>query len=272
MGKLSKSDVKKCYINWITFALACQNMERMMAPAFVRMFGLVSDKLYDNIEDQKALLKRHSQFFNTEEVAGSIIPGIVLGMEEKKAEGEDIPDELIMSTKTALMGPLAGMGDSLLGGSLRPILLSIALGLSATTGSVLGPIFYAVSWLTITIIGSWLLFKRGYYLGIEASGSLFEADKKNAITRGANLVGLIVVGAISAQYVSANAGWSYTSGEMVIALQGIIDSIFPGLLPLTLTLLAWYLLDKRNMNIRGVFIIFIIIAIVGSLTGFLILK
>lgn len=271
MGKLSKKEVNKCYRNWITYALACQNFERMMAPAFVRMFGLVSKKLYNNPEDRKKLMKRHSQFFNTEEVFGAIIPGVILGMEEKKSEGEDIPDEVIMSTKTALMGPFAGMGDSLLGGTLRPILLSIALGLSASTGSPAGPIFYAVGWFTIVTALSYFLFTRGYKIGINAADFLFAGDMKNIITRAANIVGLIVVGAISAQYVSAKAGWEYVSGDMSITLQGILDGIFPNLLALALTLFAWYLLDKRKMKIGWVFGVFAGIATIGSLTGLLVL-
>lgn len=271
MSKLTKKDVNKCYRNWITYALACQNFERMMAPAFVRMFGLVSKKLYNKKEDQQELMKRHSQFFNTEEVFGAIIPGVMLGMEEKKAEGEDIPDEVIQSTKTALMGPFAGMGDSLLGGTLRPILLSIALGLSATTGSLSGPIFYAVSWFVIVTVLSYFLFTRGYKLGINAANFLFEGDMKNIITRGANIVGLVVVGAISAQYVVAKSGWQYVSGDMTLTLQSILDSIFPSFLPLALTLLAWYLLDKKNMKIGWVFLIFAGIATIGGLTGLLVL-
>ena len=107
MAKLEKKDIRKCYVNWMTFALGCQNMERMMAPAFTRMMGLVVDKLYDKKEDKIKCMQRHTQFFNTEEAMGAIIPGVILGMEEKRAEGEDIPDELIQSTKTALMGPFA---------------------------------------------------------------------------------------------------------------------------------------------------------------------
>lgn len=272
MSKLSHKDIRKCYINWITFALGCQNMERMMAPAWVRMFGLVADKLYDNKEDQKALMKRHTQFFNTEEAMGSIIPGMILGMEEKKAEGEDIPDEVIQSTKTALMGPFAGMGDSIIGGTFRPILCSIALGLSATTGSLSGPLFYCAAWLSVMVLGTWFLFNRGYKLGINAADVLFTGGRKDIITRIANIVGMTVVGAISAQYVSAVTGWSYTSGDMVITLQGILDNIFPGLLPLGLTLFAWYLLDKKNMKIGRVFIVFIIIAVVAALTKLLVVS
>lgn len=269
MAKLTKKDVNKCYVNWITFSLGCQNMERMMAPAFVRMFGLVVDKLYDSEEDKIKCLQRHTQFFNTEEAVGAIIPGIILGMEEKKAEGEDIPDELIQSTKTALMGPFAGIGDSLLGGTFRPILLSIAMGL-ATGGSVLGPLFYGVVTLGVVIPGTYLLFTRGYKLGINAADVVFAGGRKDAITRAANIIGLTVVGAISAQYVSAACGWSYVSGSMKITMQGILDSIMPGLLPLGLTLLAWYLLDKKHMKIGKVFAIFIVVAIVTSLTGMLV--
>ena len=266
MAKLNKKDIRKCYVNWLTFALGCQNMERMMAPAFVRMMGLVAGKLYDDPKEQKALMERHTQFFNTEEAMGAIVPGIVLGMEEKRAEGEDIPDELIQSTKTALMGPFAGMGDSLIGGTLRPILLSIAMGLSATSGSISGPIFYMVAWLGIIIPVTWLLFSRGYKLGINATEFLFAGGRKDAITRAANVVGLIVVGAISAQYVSAPSGLVYTTSDVEYSLQSILDSIMPGLLPLTLTLLAWYLLDKKNWKITRVFIVFIIIAIITGLT------
>ncbi|MDF9825739.1 mannose/fructose/N-acetylgalactosamine-specific phosphotransferase system component IID [Breznakia sp. PF5-3] len=270
MAKLNKKDIRKCYRNWITFALGCQNMERMMAPAFVRMFGLVADKLYDNEEEKIALLQRHTQFFNTEEAMGSIIPGIILGMEEKRAEGEAIPDDLIQSTKTALMGPFAGIGDSLFGGTLRPILCSIAMGLAAE-GNVTGPLFYCLAWLGVIVPSTWLLFSRGYKLGMNGTDWIFAGGKKDAITRGANLIGLIVVGAISAQYVVAQSGWSYVSGDMEITFQGILDSIMPCLLPLALTLFAWYLLDKKNLKIGKVFLIFIVIAVVASLSELLVL-
>jgi len=270
MAKLDKKDIRKCYRNWITFSLGCQNMERMMAPAFVRMFGLVVDKLYDDEEEKKRCLQRHTQFFNTEEAMGAIIPGVILGMEEKRAEGEDIPDELIQSTKTALMGPFAGIGDSLIGGTFRPILCSIAMGLAAG-GNLAGPLFYCVLWLGVMIPLTWILFSRGYKLGINATDMVFAGGRKDAITRGANLIGLMVVGAITAQYVTANTGWAYVSGDMTISLQGILDSILPCLLPLLLTLLAWYLLDKKSMKIGKVFLIFIVIAVVASLTGLLVI-
>jgi PTS system mannose-specific IID component len=268
--KLSKKDLRKVYRNWVMYSLSCQNMERMEAPAFVRSMGVVADKLYDNEEDKKELLARHTQFFNTEPLIGSIIPGIVLGMEEQKASGQDIPDELIGGIKTALMGPLAGIGDSLMAGTLVPILLSIALGLSKDTGSIAGPIFYVVAYLGIMIPLTWFLFNKGYTTGLKSAELILAGGKKDIITRAFNIVGLIVLGGISAQYVGANVGLSYASGDMVLELQPMLDGIFPSLVPLLLTIMSWRLLDKRKMNIGWVFAIFIGIAIVGSLTGILV--
>ncbi len=269
-NKLSKRDTFKVYINWIMYSLSCQNMERMEAPAFSRIMGLVADKLYDKEEDKQELLLRHAQFFNTEPLIGSIIPGIVLGMEEKKSCGEDIPDELISSIKTALMGPFAGIGDSLMAGTLVPILLSIALGLSKDTGSLAGPIFYVITYLGIMLPLTWFLFRKGYTAGINSAEMILGGGKKDLITRAANIVGLMVIGAISAQYVSANVGLGYTSGDMAISIAPVLDGIFPSLVPLLLTLLSWFLLDKKKMNIGWIFLIFIIISVACSVTGILV--
>jgi PTS system mannose-specific IID component len=242
----------------------------MEAPAFVRIMGIIADKLYDNKEDQKQLMSRHTQFFNTEPLIGSIIPGIVLGMEEQKASGQDIPDELIGGIKTALMGPLAGIGDSLMAGTLVPILLSIALGLSKDTGSIAGPIFYVAAYLGIMLPLTWFLFHKGYTTGLKSAEVILSGGKKDMITRAFNITGLMVLGGISAQYVAAKIGLSYKSGDMALELQPMLDGIFPSLLPLLLTIMSWRLLDKRKINIGWVFVIFIVIAIIGSLTGFLI--
>ena len=44
-SKLSKKDVFKSYVYWMMFALSCQNMERMEAPAFAGVMGKVANKL-----------------------------------------------------------------------------------------------------------------------------------------------------------------------------------------------------------------------------------
>ena len=265
---LSRADVRKAYFSWIFWNLSAMNMERMQAPAIIRMLGTVKDKLYpNNIEGQKALLTRHEPFFNTEPNVGCIVPGIVLGMEEEKAKGADVSDELITGTKTALMGPLAGIGDSLLPGTYIPILLSIGLGLSKN-GSVGGPLFYIVAFLGTMIPLTMWLFRMGYRTGINSVQTILGSGIKDLITEAAGIVGLTVVGGISATYVSATLGWQFTSGQMVLKLQTILDGILPSVVPLLLTLLAYYLVAKKRITMGRVFLIFLVIAVIGVLVRF----
>lgn len=72
------------------------------------------------------------QFFNTEAIWGTPIHGITIAMEEEKAKGEDIPDSAITGIKTGLMGPLAGIGDTITWGMLKTIIYGIGCTMAAT--------------------------------------------------------------------------------------------------------------------------------------------
>lgn len=101
------------------------------------------------------------------------------GLEEAKANGEDIDGEMINGIRAGLMGPVAGIGDSLLVGTLIPILLGVALGLSSG-GSPLGAIFYIIAYNVILTLGMRLLYFKGYELGGKAV-EMIVGEKANAI-------------------------------------------------------------------------------------------
>ena len=265
---LSKKDLFNSYKYWMRYALSAQNMERMEAPGFAGMIARVADKLYPgDIEKQKDLVKRHTTFYNTQPMVGVVVNGIVLGMEEKKALGEDVPDELIQTTKTALMGPLAGIGDSLFIGTLIPILLSIGLGLVGEEGSIIGPIFYMVSWCSIMLVFSWVTFKYGYRLGTDAIKLISESGVKDKVIRFAAIVGLVVTGCITATYVKFGISWQFVSGDLTKSVQSVLDGIFPGLLPLLLTLACYWAMDKKKVSLGKLFIIIFLFALIGKVTG-----
>lgn len=265
---LSKKDLFNSYKYWMRYALSAQNMERMEAPGFAGMMARVADKLYPgDIEKQKDLVKRHTTFYNTQPMVGVVVNGIVLGMEEKKALGEDVPDELIQTTKTALMGPLAGIGDSLFIGTLIPILLSIGLGLVGEEGSIIGPIFYMVSWCSIMLVFSWVTFKYGYRLGTDAIKLISESGVKDKVIRFAAIVGLVVTGCITATYVRFGISWQFVSGDLTKSVQSVLDGIFPGLLPLLLTLACYWAMDKKKVSLGKLFIIIFLFALIGKVTG-----
>ena len=268
---LSKEIIRKCYLNWMIFNLSLQQPEVMQAPALVKMFGDIREDLYPgDFEKQKELMERHFTFFNTEPFVGCLIPGIALGMEAQKASGEDVPDMLITSIKSALMGPFAGVGDALLPGTLIPILLAVGCGLSAD-GSVTGVLFYAVSFLAIMVPLTWYLFNLGVNTGAKAAELVLGNDLKDDIINALTTVGLVVVGCTACSYAKLNIGWKYIKdGVTLVDLGALINSIWPKLPVFLAAMGTYYLMAKKNWSTVKVILLYLVVAIVGYFTGILV--
>ena len=253
--KLTKKDVSTAAWRWMFFHHCAQNYERMQGAAYAHTLSGGLEKLYG--DDKKGLseaLTRNLVFFNTEPQIGSIVPGISLALEEDYALNPDNNDtEIMASTKNALMGPLAGIGDSLLVGTLNPILLSIGIGMSEG-GSPIGAIFFLVSWLAIVVPMKYFLFIKGYDLGLDAVKLISNERLKNMITSSLTIVGLIVIGGVASMTVKAPIKLAFQSGEMTISIQEIFDKIMPGLLPLIVTLVSYRLINKRKWSANKVLV------------------
>lgn len=267
---LTKKDIDKAAWSYIFFAQATQNFERMMGLAFCHVMEPILKKLYKNNPDEyKKALQRHMQFYNTEPQLGALIPGITIAMEEARAKGEDVSEELIVNTKNALMGPFAGIGDSMLIGTYSPILLSIAMSICINDGNPVGPLFFCAVWLT-TIVGlQWYLFHKGYDMGIGAANLFFTnkalADK---ITTGLTMMGLVVIGGVAATTVKAKVIYQFVSGDMTLGIQEqIFDKIMPGVLPLLVTLAVWYLMDKKKWSATKIILAIVVFSAVMVFLG-----
>lgn len=266
---LNKKSIRKAYWDWMFWNLSVQNFERLEGPAIVKMLADVREELYPgDLEAQKEMLERHSIFFNTEPFLGSIVPGIVLGMEHEMAQGGDVQPEFINSIKTALMGPFAGIGDSLLPGTLCPILLSIALGL-CKNGEIIGPLFYVIVFLAVMFPLTWFLFSYGVKAGANAAELVLAGGIKDKVTKAAETVGLIVVGAVTASYTHVNVGLVYTSGDLSIDIASILNSLLPGLSVLIMALISYVLMVKKKWTVNKMMLFFLIVAIVGYFTTIL---
>ena len=112
--KLSKKALNKSFRNWAYGNLTCFSQEHMQTFGYLCAMLPLVEELYDTKEEQKEAMNTYTAFFNTEPQVGSIIVGITAGLEEAKANGnEDIDAEAINGIRAGLMGPLAGIGDSL---------------------------------------------------------------------------------------------------------------------------------------------------------------
>ena len=110
---ISEKDVRNAWLRYYMFCEVGISYERLQALSFCYSLIPIFKKIYPDKEDMKAALQRHLVFYNTEAVFGSPINGIVIALEEQKANGEPIEDDAITGLKTGLMGPLAGVGDSI---------------------------------------------------------------------------------------------------------------------------------------------------------------
>lgn len=263
MSKLTKKDVSKAAWYWTFFHHCTQNYERMMGLAFCATLAKPLKKLYGS--DKKGLsdaLTRNMAFFNTEPQLGSLIPGMTLALEEAKANDEPVDPEVITSTKSALMGPFAGIGDSILVGTYNPILLSIGIGLSAG-GSPIGAIFFFLTWTISVVALKYFGFIKGYSMGMDAVTSLLHSGLKEKIVTALNIIGLIVIGGVASTTVAAPIKLAFVAGEMNVEIQAsILDKILPGLVPMLLTLLCYWLIDKKGWSANKIILLILAIAAV----------
>lgn len=266
--ELLKKTLTKSFWNWFYGNLTCFSQEHMQTFGYLVAMLPIIEELYDKKEDQKAAMETYTAFFNTEPQIGTVVVGITAGLEEARANGEEIDSEMINGIRAGLMGPLAGIGDSLIVGTLIPILLGIALGLSGG-GSPLGAIFYIIAWNTLAIFGMRLLYFKGYELGGKAV-EVIVGEKANAIRESVIMVGTIVIGAVAASWININTSFKMVNaqGGTIIDLQATFNSIYPKLLSALTVIFCWWLMKKKKLSPTIVMLILVIIAFVGVLLGF----
>lgn len=85
----------------------------------------------------------------------------------------------------------------------------------------------------------------------------------------ASIVGITVIGAMSISMVNTSLIMQIGSGDTAASLQSVLDSILPGIVPLAVTWLYYWLLGKKKVNIVLLIVITIIIGIVGAYFGIL---
>ncbi|HHX07457.1 MAG TPA: PTS mannose transporter subunit IID [Erysipelothrix sp.] len=241
---------------------ASWNYERMQALGFLYSMVPTIRELYPDANDpnRKDAIARHLEFFNTQPFVTAPILGIVLAMEEQRAAGADIDDAAINGIKVGMMGPLAGVGDPIFWGTLRPVVGAFAAGF-AMQGSIMGPLIFFVVFNAVRLgFRAWGL-KYGYEKGGElikdVSGGVLRK-----ITVGASVLGLFIMGALIQLSTSVNFSFvvsevTYQDGTTVIqTMQDVLNSLIPGLVPLLLTFAAMKLLEKKVNPIYLIFGLF----------------
>ena len=109
------------------------------------------------------------------------------------------------------------------------------------------------------------LYYKGYELGGKAV-ELIVGEKSNAIRESIIMLGTIVIGAVAATWISITTPMMLPGD---IALQeGVLDAIFPHLLPLAVVMFCYWLMSKKKISPTMVMLILVVVALIGVLLGF----
>lgn len=138
--------------------------------------------------------------FNTTPHMVSVISGVTAAMEKEASENKDFDKDIINNVKVGLMGPLAGIGDSFFWGTLRIIAAGIGLSL-AQQGSVLGAILFLIIFNVPHLLIRYYGTVLGYQFGAGLMSNSKSAGILKMISKGASIVGLMVIGAMSAPWL-----------------------------------------------------------------------
>ncbi|KGG54546.1 MULTISPECIES: PTS system mannose/fructose/sorbose family transporter subunit IID [Lactobacillus] len=196
-----------------------------MVPIIRRLYG-------DNKELRIEAMKRHLTYFLSQITATGMILGITAAVEETTSEDEK---EAVVAIKAGMMGPLAGIGDSVFKITIQAIAGSIGAAY-ALQGNVLGPILMFLIYNGINIAVKYYGIIFGYEKGTEFIKSGNQKKVMQRIINISTAIGVMVIGALIAQYVKINVGTViYTKGTKIV-IQKLLDGVMPKLLPLLFTL------------------------------------
>jgi mannose/fructose/N-acetylgalactosamine-specific phosphotransferase system component IID len=267
--KISKKALSRSFHHWYYGNLTCFTQEHMQTFGYLASMLPIVEDLYDNKDDQKRSMNTYTAFFNTEPQIGALVVGITAGLEEARAnQSGEVDDETINGLRAGLMGPLAGIGDSLIVGTLIPILLGVSMGLSSG-GSPIGAIFYIVVWNLLAYFGMKFAYYKGYELGGKAVEFLV-GPVGNSLRKAIGCLGAMVIGAVAASWVPITTAISLknASGKEYLNLQNQLDGVYPGLLTGVFIVFCWWLMAKKNVSPIKVMLLLVVIAFLGVLCGF----
>lgn len=263
-----KEDKMLKKIFWRSFSLfGSFNMANMQGIGYGQALDPAANEFYKNDEEKKKrALVRNSSFFNCTYETAPFIMGLNAAMDKANSEHDDFDEESINAVKASLMGPLSGIGDSIFWGTVRLIASSIGISL-AMTGNLLGPILFLAIYTIPSIFARYKLLYIGYTAGERFLKTAFSSGIFEMVTHCATLVGMVMIGTMTAQTVTISTPLKINLGQKdPFVVQDVLNSIMPGLLPLITTLIVFYLIRKK-VKIGYLLLGILFVGIAGALIG-----
>ncbi|MDY5742190.1 MAG: PTS system mannose/fructose/sorbose family transporter subunit IID [Lachnospiraceae bacterium] len=235
------------------------NYERMQANGWLYSLLPGLQKIHTNKEDLATSMQHNLEFFNTHPFLVTFVMGIILSLEQQKAD-----TNTIRAVRVAAMGPLGGIGDAIFWFTLVPITAGITANM-AINGSWAGPILFLLIFNIVQFAVRFFLMHWSYSLGTRAIELLTKNAKE--FTHAASLLGVFIVCALTSNYGKTAIKTTIPNGNAPIVLQNILDGVLPKMIPLALTLLLYYLMKKHRWSPVMCILLLLGIGLLGAFFG-----
>ncbi len=265
--KLSKSAISKACTRHNFFLQICWNYERMQAAGYAYAMVPVIKELYDDNDERCRNLERHMQFYNTHPGASAVIFGADVALEES------YEPEMGDNLKVALMGPLAGIGDTIQAVLVNPPFAILAASL-AVERNWLAPVMATLPILVLFFL-RWPLFNFGYKRSVnvieDVSGSSgFEKLQVAASILGITVVGGFVPSMLKSLVIKWRPGVKLEGDSGVIEgvsdIQKTLDAILPYMFPILLVSFCYWMIKiKKVTPLKTLLTLFVIMFALGAL-------
>lgn len=227
----------------------------------------VINRFYKTKEEQTEAIVRHTTWFNATMHINNFIMGLVSSMERQNSEDKDFDASSITAVKASLMGPISGIGDSFFWGILRVIAAGIGISL-ASTGSPLGAIVFLALYNIPAFLIHYYALYSGYSVGANFIKKMYESGGMRILTKSSSMLGLMMMGTMTASNVKFNTilEVAVKGSDEALKIQDYLDQLFIGIVPLSITLLAFWLLRKKvNINVVmfGIMFLGILLGLLG---------
>lgn len=262
-GVVTQKDIDYAAFRYMFMACNTFNYENQQGPAVVYGLNKVLRKIYTDDDEYVEALNNHFNYFNTTTWMANLLLGASIAMEEK--DGIKSKDA-VQAFKTGMMGPLAGVGDTLVW-VLYPTIMGSIAAYMGLQGNPIGTII----WLVLNVFFLFFrlkLFRVGYSSGLKLVTAL--GDKLSVFTEAASIMGLTVVGALIPSVIKMTVGITFKTGKVKLPIQtDVLDKIMPALLPALLTFFVYKLIAGKKVSVTKIIFAVIIFALICSFFGIL---
>lgn len=269
VGKLTKKDLRQIYGRYIHLN-GMNDYPGQMHAGFTYALIPALKKIYaDDKQKRLDAYNRHmSEYFNVTPYVCGLPLGVVLAMEEQNAQDKDFDASSITGIKTALMGPLSAIGDTVFHATLRVIATAVVISM-ASQGNVLGPVLFFLIFNIPQLIVRWWTLRSGYDMGTKLLEQAESSGIMEKISYAASVIGLAAIGAMTAFNVSLSTALTIpnAAGGDPTTVQSLLDTVCPKVLPLALVLVCYWLIAKKKVNVIPLLLGLLVVGVALRMLG-----